>query len=166
MNRNQYELYHYGVKGMKWGVRRYVNSDGSLTDKGKKRYKNANDKIVNAKTYTKRQLNALPRKERKATKKYLKETQKSYRMDAKNQYKKLGGKRGLRMIEPSSNGNLINTKTGKKVSPSDYVKATRYRDLYRTSTPERVQKGIAFVTTSASIAGILAGSYTLLDLYK
>lgn len=32
------ELYHWGVKGMKWGVRRYQNKDGTLTDFGKKRY--------------------------------------------------------------------------------------------------------------------------------
>lgn len=31
------ELYHHGVKGMKWGVRRYQNADGSLTSAGKKR---------------------------------------------------------------------------------------------------------------------------------
>lgn len=34
------ELYHHGVKGMKWGVRRYQNKDGSLTAAGKKRAKN------------------------------------------------------------------------------------------------------------------------------
>lgn len=33
------ELYHYGVKGQKWGIRRYQNADGSLTSAGKKRAK-------------------------------------------------------------------------------------------------------------------------------
>lgn len=32
------ELNHAGIKGMKWGVRRYQNKDGSLTPLGKKRY--------------------------------------------------------------------------------------------------------------------------------
>lgn len=32
------EIYHWGVKGMKWGVRRYQNEDGSLTSAGKARY--------------------------------------------------------------------------------------------------------------------------------
>lgn len=32
------ELYHHGIKGQKWGVRRYQNYSGTLTEAGKKRY--------------------------------------------------------------------------------------------------------------------------------
>ena len=37
------ELYHWGVKGMKWGIRRYQNYDGSYTKAGLKRYNAAMD---------------------------------------------------------------------------------------------------------------------------
>lgn len=35
------ELMHYGVLGMKWGVRRYQNADGTLTEAGKRRLPSA-----------------------------------------------------------------------------------------------------------------------------
>lgn len=34
------EIYHHGIKGMRWGIRRYQNKDGSLTPSGKKRSSN------------------------------------------------------------------------------------------------------------------------------
>lgn len=48
------ELTHWGIKGMRWGVRRYQNKDGSLTAKGKKRY---NEEMAKIKAETKKVKN-------------------------------------------------------------------------------------------------------------
>lgn len=40
------ELYHHGIKGQKWGVRRYQYEDGSLTPAGKDRYYVESDKQI------------------------------------------------------------------------------------------------------------------------
>lgn len=40
---NENELKHYGVKGMHWGVRRYQNPDGTLTEEGRRRKRKTND---------------------------------------------------------------------------------------------------------------------------
>ena len=47
------ELYHHGIKGQKWGVRRFQNKDGSLTPSGEKRYGDDNP------------INRTPKKETK-----------------------------------------------------------------------------------------------------
>lgn len=44
-----YELYHHGIKGMRWGIRRFQNPDGSLTKAGVKRYQEAEGKYDSAK---------------------------------------------------------------------------------------------------------------------
>jgi predicted RNA-binding protein with PUA domain len=54
-------LTHYGIKGMRWGVRRFQNEDGSLTRRGKKKYgtKEAFNKVKKAKQASKQAKSAV-----------------------------------------------------------------------------------------------------------
>ena len=53
------ELYHFGIKGMKWGVRRYQNKDGSLTAAGKKRQASANKHEDYTKVHSKANISSM-----------------------------------------------------------------------------------------------------------
>ena len=47
---SEYDLYHWGIKGMKWGVRRYQNEDGTLTEAGRRRLEKADYKWAKKRT--------------------------------------------------------------------------------------------------------------------
>ena len=66
------DLYHHGTKGMKWGVRRYQNKDGSLTAAGKKR-RSLGQVIRDHKTKKKRKAALEKAREAKAAKKKAEE---------------------------------------------------------------------------------------------
>ena len=79
------ELYHFGVKGMKWGIRRYQNKDGTLTPAGKKRYDKEmakikeEQRIVNNKKRTQAKIDKL-----EAARKKLEEDKESLKNKNKN----------------------------------------------------------------------------------
>ena len=93
MSTNDSELFHYGIKGMKWGERRYQNEDGTLTSAGKKRARQEYKKD-NAAAYELGKQATIyghaAAKSMKRTVKYENRLQKSYEKDPEGQ--KLGTK--------------------------------------------------------------------------
>lgn len=58
------ELQHWGIKGQKWGVRRYQNKDGSLTPAGVKRYNKEMENLKKEKAKVKAEEKALATKKK------------------------------------------------------------------------------------------------------
>lgn len=50
------DIYHHGIKGQKWGIRRFQNEDGTLTAEGRKRYGNELGEFSNGKQGLTRRL--------------------------------------------------------------------------------------------------------------
>lgn len=130
------ELYHYGTRGMKWGIRRYQNKDGSLTPAGKKRYNAEMSKL-------------------KAEEKVLKNRQKT-----QAKFDKLDQKR--KEIDDLKKGKISSTSSSSETKPkgksikdmSDdelqaYINRSnlekQYKQAVRDQNPEKVSKGRQFV---------------------
>lgn len=139
------ELYHHGIKGQKWGVRRYQNKDGSLTLAGKKRalkMQNQYTELSKSKKYHDRGGNLTYEGRKKALK-------------MKEKYSELTGKQ-LRTFQnnktgqSSKNNNTQKPKT-KRISEmsNEEIQAKidriRLENTLKSLTPEHVSAGQKFV---------------------
>lgn len=90
------ELYHWGIKGMKWGVRRYQNRDGTLTPAGRKHYGegNAGDDA---------KIEYAPKRSGKRAEDYTDEELRSHiqRLQMEKQYRDLQGDTNIRADDPN-----------------------------------------------------------------
>lgn len=157
---NKTELYHWGIKGQKWGVRRYQDKDGSLTAAGKKRYaRDAKEKGYNKQdgdTYYK----TVGKKNRREdldvdTDRYVKEDRERTR-NLLNESGQMAGK--LKNITDKSINNT-------KVKPMDLSNMTdkemrdqinramlerQYNDMF---APRKTTRGREFASKTLEVAG-------------
>ena len=109
------ELYHYGVLGMKWGIRRYRNKDGTLTSAGKKKRKEDSKETNNKQSKVSNSIN--------------KSTQS---ISSKNNTQKSKSIKDLSDAELKAKIERLNLEN-------------RYKELMRSSNPPKNSEGKMFV---------------------
>lgn len=144
------ELMHYGVKGMHWGVRRYQNDDGTLTDAGKAHYGGQIRKIrvKNTKLESK-----YTKTHNKASKYFLK----SAKAESKGKSEKYM-KYKMKSAKLESDASKINVKISKnkqkiqKISKKlDDIKKKKMKDLQ-----DNMQKGEKIVKKHRGLSDFLS----------
>ena len=142
-------LSHWGIKGMKWGVRRYQSKDGSLTPAGKKRYNSEVAKL-------KEEQKVLKNKE--ATKKKLAKLE-SMRKDINEKKKSLDS-------DDATDSSAGHKKSVKEMTDNELASAIKRAELekrYRELNPKQVSVGERFLKEAVLPAATQAGKNLIQD---
>lgn len=158
-------LYHFGIKGQRWGMRRYQNKDGTLTEAGKERYGvNSND-------------GKMSNKGRNLYEKDIKETDNSI-TGALNAAKNIASElsniaaptRGSKLVNKKNYSNMSDEELRKRVNRlqmerqyGDLTGDNKYVMTGREKTREVLQTVGSILGIAASAAGIV---FTVVKLTK
>ena len=149
---NQNELYHFGVKGMKWGERRYQNKDGSLTVAGQRRYDR--DVAANAK---RKKDKRLPEEGLKDPKRWAREDNERTKglVDATSRLNndlKNANRESLNRAKNNRPKMDLSNMTDKEMRDqiNRAILERQYNDMF---APQKVSKGREFASDALEIAG-------------
>lgn len=136
------ELYHHGIKGMKWGIRRYQNYDGTYTKKGLDRYNKASERY-------------------EASKKRVAAAKRKFESSARNSKKALNAMDELNAAKRESKAAKREMKSSYKKLKQDY-KADKGKELYKSGQTIIGNEFKKRVAAGASIVG----DYLVANLYQ
>ena len=141
------ELYHFGIPGMKWGVRRYQNKDGTLTPSGRERM------LSNARKYERKANTSV------ATN-YLAKSRKA-RLQQKARTKT--EKQKAEASKPKKVSEMSNEELQSAIDRMNLE--VQYRSKYSELNPKKVSRGKKLVTdileTSVKNIGTQAATWAL-----
>ena len=142
-------LQHHGVLGMKWGVRRYQNKDGSLTSAGMKRYGVGSDG----------RMSSEGKKIYKADKKQQKKERKEFDYKKSNVYK--NGSVPYEKAKITNNYNfdtaMYGKKSANKIAYDVLVDGKTYKSARLKQAASQVAKGLALEV------GVIAGTNLVME---
>lgn len=122
----EYYLQHHGIKGMRWGIRRYQNRDGTLTKAGQKRYNKETEKIKEEKRVLANQAKTKAKLDKLD----------AARKDLEDRRDKLNGVKKPEEKKMAAQEAKSETRA-KKVSISDMDDATLQRNVMRLNMEDR-----------------------------